>query len=281
MNATSPAVDLAAYFERIGFEGGTTPAPTLDTLRALHLLHPQAIAFENLDPLLGRRVRLDLASLQRKLVAAGRGGYCYEHNLLFRGVLDALGFRTTSLGARVVWGRTDSATPARAHMLLLVDIGGNTYLADVGFGGVTLSAPLAFETGLVQDTPHEAYRLDAVGEEEFLLQVSLDGVFTPLYRFGLEPQHDIDYEVANHYVATHPESIFVHNLLAARLAPAGARFGLFNHVMNAYGAEACERRLDSVQALRDALTNEFAIRLPDAGGDVSAAELDAALARLL
>src|SRR5579862_7365644 len=105
MNAHDTAIDLTAYFTRIGFGGPARPAPTLDTLRALHLLHPQAIPFENLDVLLGRPVTLDLASIQRKLVAEGRGGYCYEHNLLLRSVLQTLGFRVRSFGGRVLWGR--------------------------------------------------------------------------------------------------------------------------------------------------------------------------------
>ena len=45
------ALDLGAYFRRIGYAGGR--AATIDTLRALHLLHPQAIAFETLNPLAG------------------------------------------------------------------------------------------------------------------------------------------------------------------------------------------------------------------------------------
>ncbi len=71
-------IDLDAYFRRIGFAGAAGPnRPTLD---ALHRLHPQAIAFENLDPLLGQPVRLDAAALEDKLVRSGRGGYCYEQN---------------------------------------------------------------------------------------------------------------------------------------------------------------------------------------------------------
>ena len=52
--------DLNAYLERIGYTGPRTANP--DTLRAIHLLHPQTIPFENLDPLLGRPVLLDMAS---------------------------------------------------------------------------------------------------------------------------------------------------------------------------------------------------------------------------
>jgi len=67
-------------------------APTLDTLRTLHELHPQAIAFENLDPLLRRPVRLDAWAIEDKLIRAHRGGYCFEHNMLLLRVLVDLGY---------------------------------------------------------------------------------------------------------------------------------------------------------------------------------------------
>ena len=66
--------------------------PAGSALAGLHLAHATHIPFENLDVLLGRPIRLDLASLLAKLVAGGRGGYCFEHNLLFASVLQTLGF---------------------------------------------------------------------------------------------------------------------------------------------------------------------------------------------
>ena len=113
------AIDLGAYFRRIGFEGDRVPTP--DVLRAVHLRHALAIPFENLDPLLGRPVRLDPPDLERKLVRGGRGGYCYEHNLLLRHALEGRGFRVAGLAARVLWNRPDAAAPARTHMLLRVE----------------------------------------------------------------------------------------------------------------------------------------------------------------
>ena len=60
--------DLDAYFARIGYGG---PArPDLATLSALHAAQVDAIPFESLDPLTGRPVKLDLESLQAKLVRA-------------------------------------------------------------------------------------------------------------------------------------------------------------------------------------------------------------------
>ena len=277
MNAHDTSIDLAAYFERIGFSGPARPAPTLDTLRALHLLHPQTIPFENLDVLIGRPVRLDLESVRRKLVESRRGGYCYEHNLLFRSVLQTLGFRVRSFAGRVLWGRDAPEMPARTHMLLLVDLDEGTFLTDVGFGGMTLSAPLALQTGLEQITPHGAFRLDDAGGEPpaYILQALVNGAWTRVYRFDLDPQYDADYEMANYFVSAYPQSIFLHNLLAARLAP-GKRFGLFNRRFSAHDERegSDHRELESIADLRRVLENELGIRLPDDAG------LDAALARL-
>lgn len=111
------ALDLQAYLRRIGYQGAVEP--TRRVLEALHLAHATHIPFENLDILLGRPIALDLASLQSKLVARRRGGYCFEHNLLFAAVLREFGFEPTLLAARVRF-RTTAVLP-RTHMLLLVE----------------------------------------------------------------------------------------------------------------------------------------------------------------
>src|ERR1043165_2989243 len=107
--------DLQAYFRRIGYLDGDR-APPLETLRALHPHPTQTIAFEDLDPLSGRPVNLDLPSLERKLVHEGRGGYCFEHNLLFSHVLHELGFAVQGLAARVVWNAPEGVIRKRSHM---------------------------------------------------------------------------------------------------------------------------------------------------------------------
>ena len=66
------AFGLDAYLQRIRYTGERNP--TLATLSALHEHHAAAIPFENLDVRLGRPIRLDLESLQAKLVAGRRGG---------------------------------------------------------------------------------------------------------------------------------------------------------------------------------------------------------------
>jgi N-hydroxyarylamine O-acetyltransferase len=103
-----------------------------------------------------------------KLVTGGRGGYCYEHNLLFAEVLRTIGFSVRGLAARVMWNAPEGAVRPRSHMLLRVDIGGAPYVADVGFGGLTLTGPLRLEAGVEQETPHECVRLVRSGGDLIL-----------------------------------------------------------------------------------------------------------------
>ncbi|TIM20060.1 MAG: arylamine N-acetyltransferase, partial [Mesorhizobium sp.] len=203
---TDISFDIDAYFARIGYTG--LRDASLETLESLHLLHPQAIPFENLDPFLGHPVRLDLASLQEKIVARGRGGYCFEHNLIFMHVLKALGFAVSGLAARVLWGQPDDAITARSHMLLRVELDGRTYIADVGFGGLTLTAPLLLRPGLEQKTPHETFRMVETGDH-FRLQANVGGDWRTVYRFDMQQNYEVDYSVSNHFLSTHPTSHFL------------------------------------------------------------------------
>ena len=106
------SIDLDAYFKRVGYTGDRKP--TLATLRELHRRQPQAIAFENLSPMMGQAVPIDAPSLHSKMVAGGRGGYCYEQNLLFASVLEALGFKFRHLTGWPRW-QLPPGTPFAAH----------------------------------------------------------------------------------------------------------------------------------------------------------------------
>jgi N-hydroxyarylamine O-acetyltransferase len=267
-------IDIEAYFRRIGHDGER--APTLETLRAIVARHAEAIPFENLDPLLGRPVRLDAAALEAKLVREGRGGYCYEHNLLLRHVLVGLGFRVAGLEARVLWNAPEGAVRPRTHMLLRVELDGAPFLADVGFGGQTLTAPLRLEPDAEQATPHEPFRLvRADADGALVVQSLVRDSWASLYRFGPQEVALVDYEVANWYVSTHPTSLFVTDLLAARAAPR-RRYALRNNVLatHSVGGTTERRVLATAGELRAALEGPFRLRLPDDP------RLDAALAHL-
>ena len=98
----SDEANLDAYLKRINYAGSI--APTLETLETVHRLHPAAIPFENLNPLMELPVRLGLSDLEQKLIFERRGGYCFEHNLLLKANLESMDFAVTPLAAGVLWG---------------------------------------------------------------------------------------------------------------------------------------------------------------------------------
>ena len=260
------ALDIDAYMQRIAYRGQREP--TLDVLRALHELHPRAIPFEGLDPWLGRPVRLDLASLQDKLLTQRRGGYCYEHNALFRAVLERIGFSVTGLAARVLYMEPPGGgRHPRTHMLLRVETRAGPYIADVGFGGLTLTAPLRLQPELEQSTPHEKSRLRQVGGEvggEVVVEAAVGGVWRALYQFGSDIQIDADYEMASWYMSTHVRSPFTGRLMAARALP-GRRLALADRRFTVHTLDGAseKRELIDVAEIKQVLQHEFGIGLPD------------------
>lgn len=260
-----------AYLQRIGLP--SWPAPTVQGVATLVLHHVQAIPFENLSPLLRQPVSLALPDLHRKLVRDQRGGYCYEHNLLFGAALRGLGLRVTDLAARVLWTQPEDAITPRTHMLLQVHLDGQPHIVDVGFGAMTLTGVLRLEPG-VQRTPHGDFRL-LPEDDGWRMQAMVGNAWRTLYRYDLHPQELPDYEVASYYVSTYPDSFFTQELLAARPVP-GARLALRNREYTRYESDGAvrRRRLESAAQLRDVLTGDFGIALPADEG------LDAALDRL-
>ncbi|MFG2139068.1 arylamine N-acetyltransferase [Streptomyces sp. NPDC048650] len=209
-------LDLDAYLARIGYQGGREP--TLDALRLLHARHSASIGFENVDVVLGRSIHLDLESLQTKMIDRHRGGYCYEQNLLYAAALDRFGFRVRGLGARIRMG-DDRLRPV-THALLEVELGGENFLTDVGFGGSALPAPLPLRDGIeVRQGGWDfalSYETDA---EVWALRTRTEDGWTDLYAFGPERRFPVDYAVFHHYISTHPRSPFIRRLVVQRPLP--------------------------------------------------------------
>mgnify|MGYP002633346454 CR=1 FL=1 len=68
------AFDLAGYLARVGLEPPTVAQPTAETLAALMLAQSRAIAFENVDVVLGKPISIEPADIEQQLVHSGRGG---------------------------------------------------------------------------------------------------------------------------------------------------------------------------------------------------------------
>jgi N-hydroxyarylamine O-acetyltransferase len=225
-------LDLSAYLRRIGFTGSS--APTAQTLEGLHRAHLAAIPFENLDILLGRGLRVDLESVQGKLVAGRRGGYCFEHGQLLAAALERIGFRVDRLLARVDRGPGAPVGP-RTHLTLRVrtpDRDG-VWLADVGFGS-SPPAPLSMRrlrSGAPQVVDGWVYEV-APEDDPGTAGAGLAGAgltwalrelqgeeWATLYRFEDLPVYPADVAMGNHYTSTHPDSWFTRAPVLVRRSP--------------------------------------------------------------
>ena len=256
-------MDLSNYFERIGYSGSDDCS--LSTLQELHLLHPVAIPFENLASFLEVDVSLIPDKVFTKLVDHGRGGYCFEQNLAFSIVLKQLGFSVTELAARVVWRSPNKKQMARTHMLLKVMVDNQAWIADVGFGGLTMTAPLELDKKSEQQSPHEKFMITGK-DDEYTISANVGNNWQNLYVFDLVTQYPVDFDMANFFVSSHPESLFLHNLMLGKPEAQG-RHALLNRDYTYYSldGEKTQRRISDSDELIDILTNEFDIQL---GGTV-------------
>jgi len=187
---------------------------------------------------------------------------CFEHNALFAAVLEALGFRVIPLAARVRWQVPAQTPTPRAHMILRVDLDDVPWLADVGFGGLTPTAPLRLDVQDAQPTPHETFRI-VRSADVYSLQARVADEWSDVYRFTLERQHPIDYEVANWFTSRHPASRFMQNLIVSRAGVDGERVALFNRELVVRRGPSVEKRgVETPDELLGVLASRFGLHFP-------------------
>lgn len=240
-------VDLDAYLTRVGYQGDV--APDLATLRGLHAAHVDAIPFDNLDALLGRAaVPLDLDGVQEKIVRQGRGGWCLEQVVLMAAVLDRIGFTFTAFAGRTRI-RTGSRFGPALHVALCVELDGERWLHDVGFGGYGPHEPIRLADNARLDGD---WSFDLVREPtgEHVLRFLLPEGPAELYGFTTDVRYPSDFEPLNHFCLTHPRSPFNNRLVLQRTRPA-VRHVLVGNVLTEIrpGKRATSRELDEAEAL--------------------------------
>lgn len=264
-------MDIDSYLARIGYAGPRTP--TLDTLNGVVRAHVQAIPFENLAVLLGQPVSIEPGDVVRKLVYERRGGYCFEHNTLLLQVLSELGFTATAWSARARYQRPERYSVPRTHMCLQVQVDGQAYLVDGGFGGLSPTAALPLVPNVELPTPHEPRRLLLQGRWEglqirepdavILHQAYFSETWHDLYELTLEYMPLPDREMGNWYTSSHVNSHFRTQLMVARATPDG-RITLQNHELTKRGRHGVSerRQLTSHDELLGVLAEEFELFLP-------------------
>jgi len=251
-------LDLDAYLHRIGYAGPAQPCEA--TLAALHRAHLAAIPFENLDIMLGRPVRVDLESIQAKLVDAGRGGYCYEHGQLFGAALQRLGFEVERLLARV--GPDREPMRPRTHLTLRVRAGDSAWLADVGFGN-SPPGPLSLHGGR-QELNGQVYEVVHDAEDgTWKLRELVEGEWVTQYRTEDQRVYPPDVVMSNHYTSTYPESWFTWQPIVARREPGALRAIVGRGYTITRPGHPKERRQLTDDEFVDALSTIFGLRFTE------------------
>lgn len=255
--------ELDAYLTRIGLS--RPPPATTDGLITLTGAQVQRIVFENVDPYLGRAIRLDELSLVQKLIHRNRGGYCFELNSLLSMALSGLGFKVRPHLARVV---NEAGEPGRrTHLLLEIEAGSRHWLADCGFGRRGPRQAIPLEAGRIDIQNGEAFRLIRHERWHWILETRIDG-WQPLYSFGDASFQPVDIEMANFYTNMWPLQRFRTDLVAARATPTGRLTflnGTFKEIINGVTTEL---ELTTIEEVARALVGSF--DLPEAELDLPA-----------
>jgi N-hydroxyarylamine O-acetyltransferase len=245
-----------AYLERIQY--AESVRTTEDRLEGLHRAQAYTIPFENFDILLERGISLEPEKIFDKLVRRARGGYCFELNGLLLMALQAFGFDARPLLARV---HLNGMLTGRSHQLMLVTLQGREWIADVGFGGPGLRAPIPFELNHPTTQDGQTFRLAEAPPYGMMLQTLEGDQWQNLYSFDLGPVFPPDIALGNHFTSTHPSSFFTFARVAALPSPAG-RVALFNRTLRSVreGKEEVQE-LEEGQSYLNALKAYFGIVL--------------------
>ena len=233
---------------------------TAEALRDLHAAHLRAVPFENLDIHRGVPIVLEEARILRKVVTGRRGGFCYELNGAFDWLLSELGFEVALLSAEVARPGGGFGIPFD-HMALRVDIEGEPWLADVGFGD-SFVHPLRLVEGQTQEEAEYRYRLTRQGPYWHVERAPLDAEgYKTQYRFTTAPRTLAEFRSGCEYHQTSPQSTFTQKVLATRALEDGRITVTPERVIVRQGKTRSETALGDENEFRDVLARHLGILL--------------------
>jgi N-hydroxyarylamine O-acetyltransferase len=247
-------MNTTEYLDRINYHGSLSP--TAKTLRELQVAHLLAVPFENLSIHWKQTIILDDDSLFEKIVTRRRGGFCYELNGLFAGLLRSLGFSVEMLSAGVA-NPDGGFGPDFDHMTLMVTLD-ERWLADVGFGD-SFREPLLLDKRDEQIQSERAYIIVSDDDRLILKQREGDGELKDQYRFATQPHDYADYAGMCHYHQTSPQSHFTRSRVCSR-ATLDGRITLSDmRFITTVGLDRNERVLSTEEEFATVLREDFGI----------------------
>ena len=204
-------LDLDAYLTRVGVPAAPPSRPALDRL---HEAHVRAFGFDNIDVLLDRHPGVTLEAVQEKFVGRGRGGYCFEHGVLFAAALERLGYDVERRLGRV----GDPSVAPRTHCVVLVHLDGEELLADPGFG-MSVLRPLPLVDGAEDDHGGWAYRLRQVPVgvgRGWAMERWREEHWELMHTHDELPVTPVDLATGHHVTSTYPPTHFRRMLMLTR-----------------------------------------------------------------
>jgi N-hydroxyarylamine O-acetyltransferase len=231
-----------------------------------------AVPFENLSIHYSQPIVLRDEALFDKIVTRRRGGFCYELNGMFSWLLRLIGYDVALLSAEVAESDGSFSAPFDHLTLLVHQVDGADWLADVGFGD-SYRRPLRFEPHTEQDGGDgRIYRMyesdmraagDGDDQRYWLVEQRTDAqpTWEPVYRFTLQPHALADFAARCHYHQTSPESHFTQKRICSLALPDG-RISLsdLRLITRLHGVRE-ERQLGSEDEYRAVLAERFGVVL--------------------
>lgn len=224
-------MNTQSYLKRINYHQSLKADK--ETLFQLHQAHLYNIPFEDLNIHYNIPIVLTRDALYQKVVEEKRGGFCYELNGLFNGLLTKIGFKTTLIAASVI-DKNGVVGHKYDHAALIVDLENlpngsqERWLVDVGFGGDSFVLPKELKLDVVQKDMHDYYKFERYNEQQWMLLQSEDGEhFTKQYIFSFEEEELNDFEEQCQLKQIKEEGYFKKNLICTK-ATAEGRISIFN-----------------------------------------------------
>ena len=251
-----PLPDQEAYLNRIGYTGKT--APTLDCLKALMTAHLRAVPFENLDVFHGRKEpALETKALFEKIVVNRRGGYCFELNGLFQKLLEDIGFSCTCHIGRI--GHGQRFHYPISHRVTVVELAGERYFCDVGFGGPVPSEPAKIDLNKPFDSANGHRYVFTKSGIEITLSVEETPGLSPVLSFVEAPADPVDFLSLNAFCAYSPIEPFIHKQMVWRNTENG-RCTLDGNTLRLHeNGSVTETQIHGEEALRKVFLERFDI----------------------
>jgi len=248
---------ITEYLSRIGLD--SIPPQTVQGLEVLQDYHMRHVPFENLNVLLGRPLNLTPEALFEKIVRRNRGGYCFELNTLYASLLSEIGFEPVPMLARV-WLRNPAETPPRTHLVYRVNIDGQDWISDIGFGGRAARRPLKIMDGYEIDDGDGRIRVSEDANFGYRISRYQDGAWADQYTVETQAAHHADILSGNHWTENHPASHFRLGI-GVGLFTRDGRTSFYDGVLTHRGKETQTEKIESLEGALAVLKSKFKLNL--------------------